>query len=317
MKKYYLGIDTSAYTTSIAVVDKDRNIIFDNRKVLKVESRKKGLRQQDAVFQHLNNIPDIIGDLTENIDVEKLDTVSVSAKPRNAKNSYMPVFVVGKGQAYIIAKMLNLHYKEFSHQEGHIGAAMMSNDLIYKDKFLAFHLSGGTTEVLLVNNKEKNFKIDIIGGSLDISVGQLIDRIGVQLGYRFPCGKKLDEISKNSSIIPLKYPIKTKGTWANFSGMENFFINLIQHEKYGEEQIIKTMFYTIGLMLEKLILGTCKKTNINTIVLIGGVASNSIIKEYLLGNLRKKGINVFLTNNKLCTDNGVGVAYLGTIKDGH
>src|SRR5699024_3445879 len=134
MKKYYLGIDTSAYTTSIAVVDKDRNIIFDNRKVLKVESRKKGLRQQDAVFQHLNNIPDIIGDLTENIDVEKLDTVSVSAKPRNAKNSYMPVFVVGKGQAYIIAKMLNLHYKEFSHQEGHIGAAMMSNDLIYKDK---------------------------------------------------------------------------------------------------------------------------------------------------------------------------------------
>src|SRR5699024_4177956 len=148
------------------------------RKVLKVESRKKGLRQQDAVFQHLNNIPDIIGDLTENIDVEKLDTVSVSAKPRNAKNSYMPVFVVGKGQAYIIAKMLNLHYKEFSHQEGHIGAAMMSNDLIYKDKFLAFHLSGGTTEVLLVNNKEKNFKIDIIGGSLDISVGQLIDRIG-------------------------------------------------------------------------------------------------------------------------------------------
>src|SRR5699024_2848602 len=118
---------------------------------------------------------------------------------------------------------------------------------IYKDKFLAFHLSGGTTEVLLVNNKEKNFKIDIIGGSLDISVGQLIDRIGVQLGYRFPCGKKLDEISKYSSIIPLKYPIKTKGTWANFSGMENFFINLIQHEKYGEEQIIKTMFYTIGL----------------------------------------------------------------------
>ncbi len=317
MKKYYLGIDTSAYTTSMAVVDRDGNIIFDNRKVLKVESKKKGLRQQDAVFQHLNNLPDIIGILTENIDIEKLDTVSVSAKPRNMKNSYMPVFVVGKGQAYIIAKMLNLHYKEFSHQEGHIGAAMMNNDLIYKDNFLAFHLSGGTTEILLVNNKEKKLKIDIIGGSLDISVGQLIDRIGVELGYRFPCGKKLDEISKNSPIIPLKYPIKTKGTWANFSGMENFFINLIQHEKYSEEQIIKTMFYTIGLMLEKLILGTCIKTNINTIALIGGVASNSIIREYLLGNLKKEGINVFLTNNKLCTDNGVGVAYLGAIKDGH
>lgn len=316
MNKYYLGIDTSAYTTSIAVVDEKSNIILDLRKVLKVEKSNRGLRQQDAVFQHLNNLPNMIEDLTANIDVKNLNTISVSTKPRNIEKSYMPVFIVGKGQAYIMSKLLDIEYKEFSHQEGHIGAAIINSKFERKEKFLAFHLSGGTTEILLVENKRSNLDINIIGGSLDISVGQLIDRIGVYLGYQFPCGKELDKISMNSSLLPLDYPIKTKGTWANFSGMENFFTKLLKEGK-DEKQIVKTMFYTIGLILEVLILEASKKTDIKDIILIGGVASNSTIREYLLSNLSSKGLNILLTNNKLCTDNGVGVAFLGKVKKGH
>lgn len=317
MNKHYLGIDTSAYTTSIAVVDENGNIVVDSRRVLKVEKGKRGLRQQVAVFQHLNNLPTMIEGLTDNINVGNLSTVSVSTKPRNMKDSYMPVFVVGKGQAYIISKLLNIDYKEFSHQEGHIGAAIMNTELESRKEFLAFHLSGGTTEILLVENKEENLDISTIGGSLDISVGQLIDRIGVKLGFQFPSGKELDNISKKSSLIPLKYPINIQGTWTNFSGMENYFTKLLLEEMEDDKQVIKTMFYTIGLILEKLIIEAYNKTRINDIVLIGGVASNSTIRDYLLNKLTGKGINVFLTHNNLCTDNGIGVAYLGKKKKGY
>ncbi len=317
MNRYYLGIDTSAYTTSIAVVDEKNNIVFDSRKILRVKRNKKGLRQQEAVFQHLNNLPTMIDVLTSEIEIEKLSTIAVSNRPRNIEGSYMPVFVVGKGQAYIISKLLNIPYKEFSHQEGHIAAAMMNSEFAKKDKFLAFHLSGGTTELLIVENRKENLNIDLIGGTLDISVGQLIDRIGVELGYLFPCGKQLDQLSKSGSIISLKYPVSTKSTWANFSGMENFLKKLIKEDEYEYKHIIKTMFYTIGLTLEKIILSACIEENINDVVLIGGVSSNSFIGEYLLHKLERKGINIFIPNGKLCTDNGVGIAYFGKTKKGY
>ena len=154
MTRYFIGIDTSSYTTSLSVIDEKDNIILNLRKLLKVEKGKKGLRQQEAVFQHVQNLPLLVERMTKQIDVAKIENISCSTKPRNVKESYMPVFVVGKGQAFVLSKVLNIDYREFSHQEGHIGAGMISSSFKDIERFISLHISGGTTELLLIKNQE-------------------------------------------------------------------------------------------------------------------------------------------------------------------
>jgi len=150
MENYIIGIDTSAYTTSLAIVDSNTcKIIYDERKILKVPLGQKGLRQQDAVFQHLKNLPEMFQNIT--IDLNKVSTISVSSKPRNIESSYMPVFTVGQNFAKVISKSLNCNYVEYSHQENHIGASLIEHYKMLHDSILAIHISGGTTEFLSVS----------------------------------------------------------------------------------------------------------------------------------------------------------------------
>lgn len=314
MTKLYLGIDTSNYTTSIGVIDENNNVVLDLRKTLEVKDSNRGLRQQEAVFQHLNNLPLLIDKLSNKIDLKNIETISVSTRPRNYFDSYMPVFVVGKNQAYIISRLLNTKYIEFSHQEGHIAAGLI-NYTKPIDKFLSLHISGGTTEILLVENSLDNFHISIIGGSLDISLGQLIDRIGVSLGLGFPCGRELDVLSQNGSVLKLDIPISIKDkSWSNLSGLENYFIKLIDSKKYRKEDIIITLFHTISKIIEILIENTVDNNPTENVLITGGVAANSYIRNYLSKNL---ALNLIFPIIELATDNGIGVAYLGKIKEGH
>lgn len=315
MNKYYLGIDTSAYTTSIGVVDEKGQVVLDLRNSLMVINNKKGLRQQEAVFQHIKNLPKMFERISESIDVDKIEVISVSTKPRNIKESYMPVFVVGKEQAFIVSKLFNIPLKEFSHQDGHIAAGIRDTNLEKEDQFISFHLSGGTTELLFVDNKKDGFDIEIIGGSLDISVGQLVDRIGVRLGLNFPCGNKMDFLSQSGNIIDENIPISIKDTWANFSGYENFFNYLIDTKKYSANDISKTIFHTIYLSLKNVIINSCTRYNIDKVLLVGGVASNKFIRSNLKKSLGKKGIKLYTAPINLCSDNGIGVAYLGKVKN--
>lgn len=313
MSKYFLGIDTSAYTTSMAVVDDNGSILSDIRKVLEVKKGKRGLRQQEAIFQHINNMPSMIDQLTKEIDLSKIVTVSASIKPRNIKDSYMPVFNVSKGQAYILAKTLGVEYKEFTHQDGHIGAAF--NKVKTPKEFLALHISGGTTELLYVKDNKKNYEIDIVGGSKDISAGQLIDRIGVKLGMAFPCGKEMETYLENGEILKMKKPISTSGMEINFSGIETFLYRSMDGE--NKEDIIKTTFYCVGYSLVSILENAIKRFNVKDVVIIGGVASNKYIRNIIHYNIGKdKAVNVIYPNIKYCTDNAVGIAYLGSVKRG-
>lgn len=314
MTKLYLGIDTSNYTTSIGVIDENSNVVLDLRKTLEVKDNNRGLRQQEAVFQHLNNLPLLIDILSNKIDLKNIETISVSTRPRNQFVSYMPVFVVGKNQAYIISKLLNTKYIEFSHQEGHIAAGLI-NYAKPIDKFLSLHISGGTTELLLVENSLDNLNISIIGGSLDISLGQLIDRIGVYLGLGFPCGNELDVLSKSGNILKLDIPISIKDkSWSNLSGLENYFIKLIYSNKYKTEDIIITLFHTISRIIEVLVHNTVNNNPTENVLITGGVAANLYIRNYLSKNLK---LNLIFPKIELSTDNGVGIAYLGKLKEGH
>ncbi|HLS52568.1 MAG TPA: hypothetical protein VK031_01215 [Tissierellaceae bacterium] len=318
MNKYFLGIDTSAYTTSLALIDNKENLLYDLRLPLTVKRGARGLRQQEAVFQHLNNFPRLISKLSKSFPIKHIHTVAVSSKPRNLEESYMPVFIYGRNQGYILAQVLGCEFKEFSHQEGHIGAALINNKKVSEQEFFSFHISGGTTEFLQVKDGEDNLNIKRIGGTLDISFGQLIDRLGVYLGLDFPCGKKLDELSRRGRLINLRVPISIKDKfWLNLSGLENYFVGLVESGQYSNEDISLTLFHSICLILSQVINSLHQELSLNTIILTGGVMANTYIRRNLGIYIGNASIKLIFPSVDKCTDNGVGIAYLAKRKIGH
>ena len=308
MNDLYLGIDTSNYTTSIAIVDRDGRIIEDRRKPLVVERGKKGLRQQEALFQHIKNLPDLMEEISA--DLSLIKAIGVSTRPRNVEGSYMPVFLAGENAGRIMSKSLRIPMKRFSHQEGHIGACLMENRA--DEGFLSIHLSGGTTEAVLTHNTRDNLLTEVVGGSLDISMGQLIDRIGVHIGLDFPCGLELDGMSRDGKLIDLKLQPKIKDGWVNLSGYENIFKRLLDEGSNSREDVIYTLFQKLGEVIVELIEFAKDYHQVNRIYLVGGVSANSIIRA----RLKELAMDINFPEKGLSTDNAVGVAYLAAWKKG-
>ncbi len=215
-----LGFDTSNYTTSIAFFDGKQGI--NCSKLLPVQPGQLGLRQSDAVFAHTKSLPELSGRLFSHVCADKIDAIAVSTRPRAVEGSYMPCFMVGYSHAKLLADQLRVPLFEVSHQQGHVAACLWSaGRLDLMDKaHLAWHLSGGTTELLLVEPEGKNVRCTRIGGTGDISAGQLIDRTGVLLGLDFPAGKHLDAISQQSGCTDA-FRVKCPDMEFSLSGMEN------------------------------------------------------------------------------------------------
>lgn len=309
MSKYYLGIDTSNYTTSIAIIDENLNIIHDERILLKVVQGSKGLRQQEALFQHLKNLPILFERVK--IDINSLESIAVSTKPRQIDGSYMPVFLAGEGFARTISALNNIKMKRFSHQEGHIGGLLLKEDI--SGSFYAIHLSGGTTEALKCMNMRDNLSLELVGGSLDISIGQLIDRIGVYLGLNFPCGQEMDVMAANGKRLKLGIDVIIKNGYFNLSGLENKFKNLLDEDRFEREDLLFTLFSILGELLLKLV-EIYIDSGDEKILFVGGVASNRIIRDIILNSRYKE--NIIFTDARLSTDNAVGISYLGMKKVG-
>ncbi|PAB60966.1 Kae1-like domain-containing protein [Anaeromicrobium sediminis] len=311
MSNYVLGIDTSNYTTSVAVVDLDGNIILDKRQLLKVPMGKRGLRQSDALFQHINNIPILLNEIGKLKICGKIKGVCASSKPRPTLESYMPVFKASTSFGQTISNVLGCKYFECSHQENHIKAAIHSIDEQFDKKFLAIHISGGTTELLLVKRNSKlGYNIDIIGGTTDISIGQFLDRAGVKMGFDFPAGPRLDEIAFDSKM-KLKEEIKmfAKNGEISLSGPETRICKLIE-EKMDNEYISLLIFEYIIKGLSSMINYATKKYNMDKVILVGGVASSNFIKTHLNSRINDS-TSIYFAKASHCTDNAIGSALIG------
>lgn len=299
----YLGIDTSNYTTSLAVCgDKTINL----RKIIDIEKGQRGIRQSDGVFVHLKELPKLFSLL--DIDMTSVKAVGVSVKPRCQKDSYMPVFVAGESFSEVIAKSLDIPLYKFSHQDGHIMAGIIScgNYDLLNDTFYAVHLSGGTTEIIKCRFDGKSFNPQIVGGTKDISAGQLIDRIGVKLGMKFPCGKEIDKISQNAGEV-MKLPLSVKNGYINMSGIETKLLNLAGDTE--DSVLAKSMLYFIGDSLNKAL----SQLKPNKVLFVGGVASNTILRNMLSEDARYE---TYFASAELSSDNAVGIAELTKLCDG-
>lgn len=311
-KNIIIGIDTSCYTTSIAAISLEKNIVFNKKIMLKVKDDSKGLRQSEMVFQHVNNLGKISQDLKDITNGYNICAICVSQKPRPIENSYMPAFTVGYNFSKLFSELNNINLYCTTHQENHIQASLFENEL-KNNKFISVHISGGTTEILLVEKNKDNLNLKIIGGTKDISFGQLLDRLGVKLGYSFPCGKYIDENSiKCNEKIKSGLKTSVKNGYMNLSGIENQINNLIN--EFDEKYISKLLMDALVRNLCKSLKFLCKDYNINEVLFAGGVASSKYIKQNVIKNLSKDNINTFFTSPEYSADNALGCAIIGLNK---
>ncbi len=301
----FLGIDTSCYTTSIACIGHN-SIVIDMRTPLKVASGGRGLRQSEGVFLHTRNLEKMLPSALSKLDKENIGALAVSSVPTPAPGSYMPVFLVGTMAARVIASALSIPLFETSHQEGHIMAALYSNAAFRGSPFIAMHISGGTTELLHV---DECFNITRLGGSLDIHAGQLVDRIGVRMGCPFPAGKQVEELALKTVCSDIIVPSSVKNLDCSFSGAETRLIGMVDGLK-DHAKIARALYGCLARTFAKMILNAFERTGICKFLLAGGVASSGILRDLLVNRLksRKREIIVEFALPELSPDNAVGVA---------
>lgn len=301
----FVGFDTSNYTTSVALFD-GKNII-QRKKLLTVKQGKRGLRQSDAVFQHTVNMPELINSLDLSNAIE---AVGVSNRPRNIQGSYMPCFLVGENTANAVSAFTSSPLYKTSHQVGHILSALYSAERLelINERFIAFHLSGGTTEALIVTpDSDEIIKAEIIAQSSDLKAGQAIDRTGVMLGMQFPCGKELDRLACES-VKEFKIKPSFKGFDCSLSGVENKAEKML---KDGSEYkdiakfVISSIVKAADLMLEKII----AEYGSMPVVFSGGVSGNSMLQKVI-----KEKYGAYFAEPQFSSDNAAGIAIYAYLK---
>ncbi|GAB6173888.1 O-sialoglycoprotein endopeptidase [Paradesulfitobacterium aromaticivorans] len=334
----FLGIDTSAYTTSLAVVN-EHGLIWEARRVLDVPQGETGLAQSAAFFQHVQNLPQLVQTIPSEL-WQDLGGVGVSMKPRPQEGSYMPVFTAGYAVAAGIASARGVTLFETTHQEGHVAAGIYSCDLssnlregtsssqgtflnssvpvVVDDpnfsKILAVHISGGTTELLLVEKESPgSFKIKILGGTTDLHAGQFVDRVGVLLGLPFPAGPALEKLAQQArpgaeSLLPSS----VQGFDVSFSGVETAARRLLE-QGTPPADVARAVEGCVARTISKLILEGIESTGIREVLIVGGVAANRYLREEIERRLTKTGgkkASLYWAKPDWSRDNAIGVVLL-------
>ncbi len=311
--KVAIGFDTSCYTTSVAAVDCNGNVIASRRMLLPVKSGQRGLRQSEAVFAHVKQIPPLAEQLQDELQNAEITAVAASSAPRSQEDSYMPVFTVGTGHARTLAAMLNVPGYLFSHQQGHIAAGQIDGNAM-PERFLALHLSGGTTELLLSQKDE----LTLLGGTLDLHAGQLIDRIGVKMGLPFPAGPSLESLAlRNTEPVQALLPVSMEqgDLYCHFSGAETQCMRWLEKGTYTKERIAAEVFDVLARTVARLLKAASFQTGGLQALIVGGVASSTLLRELVAIRLgRICGMTLHFGKPEYSGDNAAGIAWLGMRK---
>ena len=311
-----LGFDTSCYTTSAAAVNEQGEVVAASRLLLPVKQGERGLRQSEAVFAHVRQMPLVMEELQKQLEGQNVQIAAVcaSSAPRDEEDSYMPVFTVGLGHACVLAAALNVPLYETSHQQGHIAAGLIGNREP-DDTFTALHLSGGTTELLACRASG----LELLGGCADLHAGQVVDRVGVALGLPFPAGPHLEKLAMSceetvESLLPVS--MEKDGLTCHLSGVETRAQQWIREGKLSREKIAAEVFDVLARTVARLLTGACAKANTQTALVVGGVASSTLLRAQLQKRLAKQRtkIRVMFGQPQFSADNAAGVAAIGMKK---
>lgn len=302
-----LGLDTSCYVTSLALVDEVGGVLLNARAPLPVAPGERGLRQSEAVFAHVRQLPALFGEHAPLLASVQVVAVAASVAPRPLSDSYMPVFRVGEGQGKVYAQALGVPFFSTNHQDGHIAAALLESGLVRTDAFLALHLSGGTTELLWYRAGETA----LLGGTLDLHAGQLVDRIGVGMGCPFPAGKHLEALAQQGQARGL-LGVSCEGMSCHLSGAEAQAKRLLD-QGVAKVDVAAEVYDFLARTVLRLLEAGMAETREKRALLAGGVASSALLRALLTARVAKRRLPILVHFAKpdLSGDNAVGVAQIG------
>ena len=312
MRQVVVGLDTSCYTTSAAAVTVDGQVVASCRQLLPVKLGERGLRQSEGVFIHVRQLPGRLEELREFIRGDEIVAVCASSRPRDEEESYMPVFQVGDAQARGLAAMLGVPCFSSTHQRGHVAAAMVDSGIAPGD-LLAVHLSGGTTELLSLRGEA----LTLLGGTLDLHAGQVVDRVGVALGLPFPAGPHLEKLAlQGHAEARLPVSMAEGGLRCHLSGAESQAQRWIASGALSMEDIAMEVYDLLARTVARLILAGAAKTGIRQVLIAGGVASSALFRRLVTERIRKsdRGLRVCFGKPEYSGDNAVGAALIGARK---
>ncbi len=305
-----LGFDTSNYRTSVAAVTLDGEILVNHRELLPVSSGERGLRQSDAVFAHIRQLRNSEPALREQLNGARIAAVAASVKPRDGGESYMPVFQVGHTAGSLLAASLDVPFYETTHQRGHLAAALMGTRLEGREKLLAVHLSGGTTDLLVMDTDA----VTQIGGSADLHAGQLVDRAGVAMGLPFPSGEELEKLAVRGHSEGLLGCSLEKGDLAcHLSGAETKVQQWLKEGRMPWEDIAREIYDLLARTLVRMLKAGAEKTGLKEALVTGGVAASALLRQLLEERrIKTRGCpEIVFGRPEMSGDNAVGVALIG------
>ena len=309
MKGMVVGLDTSNYRTSIALVTEEGKILLNFRKLLPVPTGERGIRQNEAVFAHLKQLSEAAEEVRA-AEKGKILAVAASTAPRDGAESYMPVFMAGASYGRLAAAALGVPFFGTTHQRGHLAAAKAGTELAEAEEYLALHLSGGTTDLLEVRRRE----VLQIGGSLDLHAGQLVDRAGVAMGCSFPAGPELEQLAlSGKSEGRLGCSMAEGDLCCHFSGAESQVQRWIREKTLSREDTAREIYDHLARTICRMLAAGARKTGLDKALVTGGVASSALFRQML--QLRAEGNRnapeIVFGKPEMSGDNAVGVALIG------
>ena len=305
-----LGIDTSNYATSLALDDTEtRAVTAHAKRFLPVPKGQRGLRQSDALFHHTAALPQMLAELNSRAPLDKLGAVAVSVRPRPVEGSYMPCFLAGCSAAAAAALAAGAPLVQTSHQQGHVAAALYAcgrPELFGRDA-LVFHISGGTTELLLCRGYAISERV---GTSRDLYAGQAVDRTGVRLGFDFPAGAQLSALARECPD-EIRPKVSVQGADCSLSGVENQCVRLLEQgaaPAYVAKYCLSYIAYTALAMIR----AAHGRYPGLPVVCAGGVMSSDIVRDIV----QKATPDVLFVPGLYASDNAIGTALIGAMEVG-
>ena len=303
--KYILAIESSCVETSAAVVVNGREVL-SNVIASQIDTHKKygGVVPEVASRMHIEAISGVVEEALEeaNITLDKIDAIGVTYGP-GLVGALLVGLQFAKGLSFATKKPLI----GVNHIEGHICANYIQHKEL-KPPFVSLVVSGGHTFIVHVKNYGE---YEVIGQTRDDAAGEAYDKVARALGLGYPGGPKIDKLAKEGNPRAIVFPkanFHEETLDFSFSGVKSAVLNYLnkckmQNIEVNKADVAASFQYAVIDVLKENVLSTCKKRNVKTIAIAGGVASNSSLRETLIKEASKRGIEVLFPAPILCTDN--------------
>ncbi|MCX8190326.1 MAG: KEOPS complex N(6)-L-threonylcarbamoyladenine synthase Kae1 [Candidatus Diapherotrites archaeon] len=297
-KKICLGIESTAHTFGVGIVDSKGKVIADKRISFLSDG---GIRPQEAAKKHLDNAPKIIKEALDEakIKISDCDIVSFARGP-----GLGPCLKVGATCARAIALKNGKPLIPVNHCLAHIEIGKLETKA--KDPLIVY-VSGGNTQI--ISFKDGAYRV--FGETLDIGLGNMLDSFGRALGYGFPAGPTLDEIYfRGKKYLFLPYTVK--GTDLAFAGLETAAKRLVG--KTNKENLVFSTLHNAFAMLTEATERALAYTEKTEVLLVGGVAASKALRNIMFKMCISRNTKFLVPQNKFCVDNGVMIAWLGILE---